>query len=325
MRRADVAGCGCPADRRALSGPRWGGLTPSLKSKFCCRTGNRTCETFALSESRACSWWTWVARRILSSVVRSAFGDLVFPCRTECPHGTIGKLKTGGIIAAVSVPLAASGSRYRLWMDQDGRIQSNGVSAALASQPKGKNHQRAAMRARLGLVEVSHGWILIRTDCMSILFEKHPRRIVLWAETVFRLSSYCFGHWHEDTPRPRRSPLRWGRFFWENLIRQNCRSLFAAKLGHQLGCRVLCLRLNHAMNRRTLTHWNMEELGGEDACTWSKTEHHARRGNCCVRVSADHSLGSFKVLHEQDRGASAFWFGPYLLAWKGSLLGRDTD
>jgi predicted ATPase len=31
---------------------------------------------------------------------------------------------------------------------------------------------------------------------------KHPRRIFLRAETVFRLSSYCFGHWHEDTFLP---------------------------------------------------------------------------------------------------------------------------
>jgi hypothetical protein len=41
-------------------------------------------------------------------VVRSAFGDLVFPCRTECPDGPIGKLKNGGIIGAVSVPNLAS-------------------------------------------------------------------------------------------------------------------------------------------------------------------------------------------------------------------------
>ena len=41
-------------------------------------------------------------------MVRSVFGDLVFPCRTECPDGPIGKLKNGGIIGAVSVPNLAS-------------------------------------------------------------------------------------------------------------------------------------------------------------------------------------------------------------------------
>ena len=63
-------------------------------------------------------------------MVRSAFGDLVFPCRTECPDGPIRKLKNGVIIGAVSVPLAASRSQYRFSRDQDDRIQSNGVSAA---------------------------------------------------------------------------------------------------------------------------------------------------------------------------------------------------
>jgi hypothetical protein len=39
-------------------------------------------------------------------VASSAFDDLVFSCRTECPNEPIFKLKIGGIIAAVSVPLA---------------------------------------------------------------------------------------------------------------------------------------------------------------------------------------------------------------------------
>jgi 2-polyprenyl-3-methyl-5-hydroxy-6-metoxy-1,4-benzoquinol methylase len=41
----------------SIRSSRMGGrpTPPSLKSKFCCRTGNRTCETFALSASRACS------------------------------------------------------------------------------------------------------------------------------------------------------------------------------------------------------------------------------------------------------------------------------
>ncbi len=39
----------------------------------------------------------------------------------------------------------------------------------------------------------------------------------------------------------------------------------------------------------------------------------------------DHTVGSFNVLHEQDRSASAFWLGAHLLAWPGALLGRDTD
>jgi hypothetical protein len=47
----------------------------------------------------------------LSSVASSAFGDLVFPCRTECPDEPICKLKIGGIIAAVSVPLAMKPTR----------------------------------------------------------------------------------------------------------------------------------------------------------------------------------------------------------------------
>src|SRR5882757_4576429 len=54
-------------------------------------------------------------------------------------------------------------------------------------------------------------------------------------------------------------------------------------------------------------------------------KHHACRVVCCVRVSADYSVGSFKFLHEQDRSPTAFWFSAHLLAWQGSLLGRDTD
>ena len=44
-----------------------------------------------------------------------------------------------------------------------------------------------------------------------------------------------------------------------------------------------------------------------------------------VFVSVLTTVGGFKFLHEQDRSPTAFWFGPHLLAWQGSLLGRDTD
>jgi hypothetical protein len=41
-------------------------------------------------------------------VVKSAWGDLVFPCRTKCREHPAGKLKSGGIIGAVSVPNLSS-------------------------------------------------------------------------------------------------------------------------------------------------------------------------------------------------------------------------
>src|SRR5229473_172515 len=86
------------------------------------------------------------------------------------------------------------------------------------------------------------------------------------------------------------------------------------------------LRLNRAMNRRIPNALEYRGIKrGKRPAPWPKTERHARRGNCCVRVGAGHSIRSFKVLHEQDRSASAFWFGLDLLAWQGSLLGRDTD
>jgi len=121
-RRATSQAISAPSDGRLCGGS---GRRPSDPSA--CDTAAAT----ARARSRAVSpgssgttWWT------TPSVARSAFFDLVFPYRTECPHGPIGKLKTGGIIAAVSVPLAASRSQYRFSRDQDGRIQSNGVSAA---------------------------------------------------------------------------------------------------------------------------------------------------------------------------------------------------
>jgi hypothetical protein len=45
---------------------------------------------------------------------------------------------------------------------------------------------------------------------------------------------------------------------------------------------------------------------------------HACRGDCCVdvgNVGGDNTIRSFRVLHEQDRSASAFWFG--YIYWHG--------
>ena len=72
-------------------------------------------------------------------------------------------------------------------------------------------------------------------------------------------------------------------------------------------------------------HRSNEELGWRDTSTRPNMKHHACRVVCCVRVSADYTVGSFKFLHEQDRSPTAFWFSAHLLAWQGSLLGRDTD
>jgi len=141
-------------------------------------------------------------------VVRSAFGDLVFPCRTECPDGPIRKLKNGVIIGAVSVPLAASRSQYRFSRDQDARIQSNGVSAAPCLPAEG---QEPSASRNAGKAWSGKGVALLHSK--SNRTEAHPRRNFLGAETVFRLASYCFCHWQTPSHRLSAVPSRCGRFF----------------------------------------------------------------------------------------------------------------
>src|SRR6185437_10012860 len=54
----------------------------------------------------------------------------------------------------------------------------------------------------------------------------------------------------------------------------------------------------------------------------SRERPHASRGDRCRDPADGNADQSFRVLHEQDRSPSAFWFGAHLLARRGALLGR---
>jgi len=105
-----IRGRGVGARRsHGLSG-RAEAATPSLKSKFC---STLTIEHVKRSPCRrvehvrddlGCS-------PHLSSVVRSAFGDLVFPCRTECPDGPYSSKKTAALLGRFQSKFSQPGGR----------------------------------------------------------------------------------------------------------------------------------------------------------------------------------------------------------------------